>query len=159
MSKKAQYTYQIRASHGIDEKIIYSSIYYFIFKENICIINEQSFFTPFAIQTSFINAQQCVQTKGTKTLAPTTTLIIANFFSILEKIEFQKAATFSPNKPSHCLQEVSLSKYTLLPWFKTHWIEPCAYIHIFVGVFLGGLFRTFLHQFWRTNKGWNGLKD
>src|ERR1051325_10219700 len=64
MSKKAHYTSQIRASHGIDEKIIYFSIFDFIFKENICIINEQSFFTPFAIQFSSINTQHHSQHQG-----------------------------------------------------------------------------------------------
>src|ERR1044072_801480 len=118
MSKKAQYSFQIRASHGIDEKIIYSSIFDFIFKENICTLMEQSFFHSFAIQTFSINIKHCVQTKE-RNPSPCTNPYFVKIFLKLLKIEFQAPAVFSSQKPLHCLQEVSLSKFTPLPMIKT----------------------------------------
>ena len=93
MSKIAQKSFQIRASHGIDEKIIYSSIFDFIFKENICTINEQSFFHAFAIQASSINTQQCVQTQG-RNPNPYSHPYVAKFFKKTLKFEFQIPAGF-----------------------------------------------------------------
>src|ERR1043165_2497153 len=94
MSKKAHYTYQIRASHGLDEKIIFSSIFDLIFKENICTINVQSFFHSFAIQTSSINCQHCIQTLHTNPNLKTNPNSCKNFQDSW-KFEFQNPATFS----------------------------------------------------------------
>src|ERR1051325_3604645 len=95
MSKKAHYTSQIRASHGIDEKIIYFSIFDFIFKENICIINEQSFFHSFAIQFSSINTQQYAKPL-TRNPSSSQTLIIAKFFLKNLKIRVLFSSPFQP---------------------------------------------------------------
>src|ERR1044072_7930236 len=57
MSKKAQDSCQIRDSCIWKGKIKFLRIFDLVLLENICTINEQSFFTPFAIQFSSINTQ------------------------------------------------------------------------------------------------------
>src|ERR1043165_312177 len=66
---------------------------------------DQSFFTLFAIQILSINSQHCVQTRG-RNPSSSITLVLANFFSKLLKIEFQIAATLSLFQPSSLAPEV-----------------------------------------------------
>ena len=58
MSKKAQDSFQIRASLLHGKKIKFFQIFDFVLMENICTLMEQSFFTLFALSNPSINIQQ-----------------------------------------------------------------------------------------------------
>ena len=101
---------------------------WFYLLENICTFNFQSFFLVFSLPISSINGQHCIQTLDTNPnlkTNPNSCKIFLNSW----KFEFQTPAVFSPQKPLHWLQEVSLSKYTLMPWVKASWIAPYTCIH------------------------------
>ena len=128
-SKIAHISCQIRASLLHGKKIKFSRIFDFILKRKYCTLIDQSFFTLFAIQILSINTKHHGQ-PATRNPSSSQTLILAKKFQETWKIVFQNPATFSPNKPFHRAQRVSLSKYTLLALIKPSRIEAYTYIHI-----------------------------
>ena len=126
-SKIAQYTCQIRAWSCIEEENQISFKIWFLF-EKYWMLQIKSFFTLFSLQILSINTQHCVQAI-TRNPSSSQTLIIANFFSQNLKNRILDPATFSLQESFHCLQEVGLSKDTLLALIKSSRIEPYTCIH------------------------------
>src|ERR1051325_8810229 len=89
----------------------------------------KSFFILFPLSNSSINTKHHSQPQ-TRNPSQRTNPYFAKFSQELSIFEFYIPVTFSHQKPLLCLQEVSLSKYTPLPWVKTSRIEPYTCIHI-----------------------------
>ena len=94
-SKIAHNSYQIRASLCIHEKIKFFQRFDLFLMENICTLMDESFFTPFAIQTSSINAQQDHK-PTTRNPSPRESPYFAKNFHTFLKNRILKSSHFQP---------------------------------------------------------------
>src|ERR1051325_11526237 len=118
MSKKAHTSCQIRDSCIWKGKIKFLRIFDLVLLENICIINEQSFFTPFAIQFSSINTQHHSQ-HHTRNPSSKHNPYFAKFFQELPIFEFYSPALSSLSQALKRVLRVSMSKFASKTMIKT----------------------------------------